>query len=72
MTNYRKPANEQYLMQILDKFVLKHLRPKKVQFPKKSNILFLGRCQNHLKSGLFYKNHQSKMMQSLKINYQSS
>ena len=34
-------------------YVPKHLRPKK------SFKLFLGRNQNHSKSGLFYKNHQS-------------
>ena len=33
---------------------------------------FLGTLSNHLKSALSYKNHQSKSMQSLKINDQSS
>ena len=30
------------------------------------------RYQNHSKSGLFYKNHQSQLIQTLKINDQSS
>ena len=32
---------------------------KKVQRPKKSLKLFLGRYQNYSKSGFFYENHQS-------------
>ena len=40
MTNHPKPTNKQNQTQIFDKFVLKHLRPKKVQRPKKSNYFF--------------------------------
>ena len=34
--------------------------------------LFLGRYQNHSKSGFFYENHQPEVMQTLKMNDQSS
>ena len=42
--------------------VLKHF------CPSKSLKVFLGHFQSHSKSGLFYKNHQSKVMQSSKVN----
>ena len=45
---------------------------KKVQRPKKSLKLFLGRYQNHSKSGFFYENHQPEVMQRWKMNDQSS
>ena len=63
MINHPKPANKQNQTQILDKFVLKHLRPKKSTG---------SYCQNHSKSALFYENHQSKVMETLKIDDQSS
>ena len=41
MTNHPKPANDPNATQILNKFILKHLCPKKVQRPKKSIGLLL-------------------------------
>ena len=62
--------------QIKPKFLI-NLSPiisvlKKVQRPKKSLKLFLGRYQNHSKSGFFYENHQPEVIQRLKMNDQSS
>ena len=41
MTNYPKPASEPNATQILNKFILKHLRPKKVQCSKKKYRLVM-------------------------------